>query len=448
MREISGGAFVLATALKAIVFFTLLMVCVALATYVERRLAAFVQDRSGPNRVGPIGLLQPVADGLKNLLKEETWPAAANHAFFLLAPALAMIPATVLFAVIPFGSPLPTRWGFVPMIVADVPIGILYILAIASLGVYGVVMAGWSSGSKYSFLGGLRGSAQMISYEVGLSLSLVPIILLAGDVRVPAMVTLQQHYPGDSATLGTWLLLPLLLGAFFVVVTSLAETNRLPFDLPEAEGELVGGYHTEYSSMKFAAFFLGEYAHLLTTAALITVFFLGGWDIPFWQGDNIRVLSDGTLAGDPSWWKTLLTLVAFSVKASLVLGLFMWIRWTLPRFRYDQLMDLGWKFILEFVTIYILVIALAVYTLDRSGVEYGWTYAGVLTGVNVVLAGLLFIGFDRGRLLRGAGQRAEREARRGHMEARRRVREAALAVVSGEGAAPEETGEVAPEGGR
>ena len=185
MIEISGGAFVLAAAIKALVFFTLLMLIVAIATFVERRLAAFIQDRSGPNRVGPLGLLQVIADGLKFLAKEETAPAAANRGFFLLAPVLAMLPATILFAVIPFGSPLPTPWGYVELIVADAPIGLLYVLAIASLGVYGVVLAGWASGSKYAFLGGLRGSAQMVSYEVGLSLSIVPILLIAGDIRIP-----------------------------------------------------------------------------------------------------------------------------------------------------------------------------------------------------------------------------------------------------------------------
>jgi NADH-quinone oxidoreductase subunit H len=427
VTQISGGAFFVATVVKAIVFFTLLILCVALATYVERRLAAFIQDRSGPNRVGPVGLLQVVADGLKNLLKEETWPTAAMRGFFLLAPAMAIIPGTILFAIIPFATPAPTRWGYVEMIVANVPIGVLYVLAIASLGVYGVVMAGWSSGSKYALLGGLRGSAQMVSYEVGLALSLVPIIILAGDVRVPEIISLQQPYVEGPGTLGVWLLFPLLIGAFLFYVTGLAETNRLPFDLPEAEHELVGGYHTEYSSMKFSAFMLGEYAHLLTTAALVTVFFLGGWDIPFWDGDNIRVAADGTLIGEPAWWKTLLTLLAFTVKAGLVMASFMWVRWTLPRFRYDQLMDLGWKFILEFVTVYIIVIAAAVYIFDRSGLEFGPTYAAALTGVNVVVGILLLFVLDRGRLVHGASRQTEREARARMLENRKRERERALA---------------------
>ncbi|MFQ5677924.1 MAG: NADH-quinone oxidoreductase subunit H [Gemmatimonadota bacterium] len=414
MNEPTGSAFLLLTATKAVVFFTLLMLTVAFLTLTERKVAAFIQDRSGPNRVGPWGLLQFVADGVKNLLKEETLPTAANRPFFLLAPLLAMVPATMLFAVIPFAAPLPTRWGVTQVMVADAPIGFLYVLAIASLGVYGVVLAGWSSGSKYSFLGGLRGSAQMVSYEVGLALSLVPVVLLAGDVRVPELVAFQQRYAAGAApSLGLWFVLPLALGAFFFVVSGLAETNRLPFDLPEAEAELVAGYHTEYSAMKFSMFFIGEYAHLLTTAALVTVFFLGGWDIPGWSGDNIRILSDGTLVGDPAWWKTLLTLAAFAGKTGLVVVAFMWIRWTLPRFRYDQLMDLGWKFLIEAVTLYILVIAGLVLVLETMGMAPGPAYGGILFGANAVLAGILFLILDRGTLMRGGTFRSRREARSG-----------------------------------
>jgi len=401
VEPVTGGAFVWATIVKTVVFFTLLMVFVGLTTIFERKVAGFIQDRSGPNRVGPWGMLQVAADGLKFILKEETDPAEANRAFFMLAPVLALVPATVLFGVIPFAAPLPTPAGLVEVIVADVPVGLLYVLAIASLGVYGIVMAGWSSGSKYSFLGGLRGSAQMISYEVGLALSLIPLVLLAGDVRMPEIVALQQGY-GDALSYGTWFVVPLTLGFFFFFVSGLAESNRLPFDLPEAEEELIGGYHTEYSSMKFGMFFLGEYAHVLTTAALVTTFFLGGWDIPFWSGDDIRVLADGTVVGEPAWWKTLLTLVAFSAKTALVVTVVVWIRWTLPRFRYDQLMEVGWKFIIEAVTVYILVIAASILALDGMGVEPGLTYSLALLGVNVILGGLLFFVLDRGFVFAGA----------------------------------------------
>ncbi|MFQ5888754.1 MAG: NADH-quinone oxidoreductase subunit H [Gemmatimonadota bacterium] len=408
MQSVSGTAFLIFTGGKVIVFFTLLLVLVALATYVERKVAGFIQDRSGPNRVGPLGILQALADGLKNLLKEETEPAEANRLFFYLAPVLAIVPATILFAVIPFASPLPTRWGLVEVIVADVPVGFLYVLAVSSIGVYGVVMAGWASNSKYAFLGGLRGSAQMISYEVGLAFSLVPVLLIAADVRLPELVAIQQGFTGGPPTLGTWLVFPLALSAFFFFLSGLAETNRLPFDLPEAEAELVTGYHTEYSSMKFSMFMLGEFAHVITTAALVTVFFLGGWDIPFWRGDNVRVLGDGTVLGVPTWWKTLLTFGSFSVKTTLVVFLFMWIRWTLPRFRYDQLMDLGWKFVIEAVTVYILVIALAILALEARGWPFGPLYAGVLFGLNVILGGILLFAIDRGALVRGSGSRQRR----------------------------------------
>jgi len=413
MPAVTGTAFAIATALKVFLFFTLAMLCVMLATIVERKIAGFIQDRSGPNRVGPWGLLQVIADGIKNIIKEETMPKEAIKPFFLLAPALAVIPGTILFAIIPFASPLPTGWGLVEMIVADVPIGFLYVLAIASLGVYGVALGGWASGSKYSLLGGLRGSAQMISYEVALALSLVPLILLTGDLRVPEIVAMQQTYTAGPPTYAVWFIAPLFVGAFLFFVCGLAETNRLPFDLPEAEAELVTGYHTEYSAMKFSLFMIGEFAHVITTAALVTVFFLGGWDIPFWRGDNIRVLADGTLVGDPTWWKTLLTFGMFSLKTALVVVVFMWIRWTLPRFRYDQLMDLGWKFMLEAVTVYILVIAGAMLWIEAAGIEIGPLYAGILTAVNLALAGLLFFVIDRGAIIKGAAHGARRRARIG-----------------------------------
>ena len=406
MNPVTGGAFVLATVGKVLVFFSVLMLAVMFATIFERKVCGFMQDRSGPNRVGPWGLLQVIADGLKNLLKEETMPEQAIRPFFLLAPVLGILPATILFAVIPFASPMPTPWGLVEMIVADVPIGFLYVLAIGSIGVYGVAMGGWASGSKYSLLGGLRGSAQMVSYEVALALSLVPLILLTGDVRAPEIVSMQQTFTAGPATYATWFMFPLLLGLFFFFVSGLAETNRLPFDLPEAEAELITGYHTEYSAMKFSMFMIGEFAHVITVAALVTVFFLGGWDIPFWQGDNIRVLSDGTVIGEPTWWKTLLTLVAFGLKTALLVLVFVWIRWTLPRFRYDQLMDLGWKFMLEAVTVYILVIAFVILGIEAVGIPAGGWYAFVLFLVNLALAGALFFAMDRGTLIRGGAKGA------------------------------------------
>ncbi|HSM08345.1 MAG TPA: NADH-quinone oxidoreductase subunit NuoH [Gemmatimonadota bacterium] len=405
MTPIAGTAFVVATAIKVVGLFTLLLVFTALCTYLERKVAGFIQDRSGPNRVGPLGLLQVLADGLKFILKEEVAPQGANRVFFYLAPAIALVPATILFAVIPFAAPLPTEWGLVELIVADVPIGFLYVLAIASLGVYGIVMAGWASNSKYSFLGGLRGSAQMISYEIALAMSLVPLLLLAGNVSMPEIVSMQQGFGETMETWGVWFVLPLLAAFFLFFVSSLAETNRLPFDLPEAEGELVGGYHTEYSSMKFGLFFLGEYAHLVTTACLVAVFFLGGWDIPFWSGDNIAVLADGTVVGDPTWWKTLLTALAFGIKTFAVVLVFMWIRWTLPRFRYDQLMNLGWKVFLPLLMVYIMGMAVLIYALDAAEVATGPTYALILAGANLLAVIVLVLFVDRGLTVRGAAYR-------------------------------------------
>ena len=405
MTPVAGTAFVVATAAKVLGFFTLLLVFTALSTYIERRVAGFIQDRSGPNRVGPLGLLQVLADGLKFILKEEVAPRGSSRAFFYLAPAIALVPATILFAVIPFAAPLPTEWGLVELIVADVPIGFLYVLAIASLGVYGVVMAGWASNSKYSFLGGLRGSAQMISYEIALAMSLVPLLLMAGNVSMPELVSMQQGFGDTMETWGVWFILPLLASFFLFFVSSLAETNRLPFDLPEAEGELVGGYHTEYSSMKFGLFFLGEYAHLVTTACLVAVFFLGGWDIPFWAGDNIAVLADGTVIGEPTWWKTVLTGLAFGIKTFAVVLVFMWIRWTLPRFRYDQLMNLGWKVFLPLLMAYIMGMAVLIYALDAAEMVTGPTYAFILAGANLLLMLVLVLFVDRGLTVRGAAYR-------------------------------------------
>jgi NADH-quinone oxidoreductase subunit H len=405
MDPMTGTAFAIATALKVVLFFVLLLVFVALSTYFERKIAGFIQDRSGPNRVGPLGLLQVMADGLKFILKEELEPGGANKKFFFLAPVLALVPATVLFGVMPFASPLPTPWGLSEMIVADVPIGFLYVLAIASFGVYGIVMAGWSSNSKYSFLGGLRGSAQMISYEIALAMSLVPVLMLVGNVGMPEIVAAQQGSVGGHAGYGAWFVLPLMVSGLIFVISGLAETNRVPFDLPEAEGELVGGYHTEYSAMKFGMFFLGEYAHLITTAGLITIFFLGGWDIPFWKGDDIRVLADGTVIGDPTWWKTLLTFFAFGVKTLVLVLAFMWIRWTIPRFRYDQLMDLGWKVFLPLLMGYILLTGLAMYLLDGAGVPVGLRYSAILTAINLVLMAILLWGLDRGAIVQGGTAR-------------------------------------------
>ena len=380
--------FLIASIIKILVVFTVVMSGVAGLTLAERRICAWMQDRLGPNRVGYQGLLQPAADGLKNLMKEETMPAAADRVLFLLAPAISFIPALLTIAVVPFAAPLPTRWGLVPLVVADLPVGFLYILAISSLGVYGIVLAGWSSNNKYSLLGGLRSSAQMISYELALSMSTVAVLILAGNVTLSEVVARQQQ------SLFTWNVFPLGVAYFVFTVAAFAETNRLPFDLPEAEGELIAGYHTEYSAMKFSMFYIAEYSNMLNASALMATLFFGGWDIPFTHWDDA-----------PPWtaWKSLATLAAFSLKVGFFLFLYIWVRWTLPRFRYDQLMALGWKVMLPLALVYLTVIATAVWVLHE---QLGWTYdtrfALALAGLNVVIAVPLFFVLDRGRLITGS----------------------------------------------
>ena len=279
MNGLAPLFFMITSTVKVVAVFSVLMVAVAYTTLAERKISAWLQDRHGPNRVGPWGILQPLADGVKNIAKEETMPGTSAKPYFVLGPMISMIPALVTFAVIPFAAPLPTPWGTVPMIVADVPIGILYIMALSSLGVYGLVLGGWASNNKYAFLGGLRASAQMVSYEVALGLSLVTVLMVTGNVTLTQVVFEQQR-------LQLWYILPLSLGFILFVISAFAETNRLPFDMPEAESELVTGYHTEYSSMKFSMFFIAEYAHVITQSALMATLFLGGWDIPVWHGDD------------------------------------------------------------------------------------------------------------------------------------------------------------------
>ncbi|MYC99754.1 MAG: NADH-quinone oxidoreductase subunit NuoH [Gammaproteobacteria bacterium] len=419
MNELSPTAFLIAAAVKVLAVFTALMVAIMYATWAERRLSAFIQDRLGPNRVGPFGLLQPIADGLKNIIKEETDPATASRFFFVLGPMLSIMPALVTFAVIPFAAPLPTPWGTVDMIIADLPVGVLYILAIGSLGVYGIFLGGWSSNNKYALLGGLRASAQMVSYEVGLGLSLIPVMMLAGNVTLTRMVADQQ--------VGLWYILPLSLGFLLFLISAFAETNRLPFDMPEAESELVTGYHTEYSSMKFSMFFIAEYAHVITASALMATLFLGGWDIPFWSGDNFipyegGLISGFTAAGEPipaqlSIWTTLLTLGAFMLKTTFFVVLYIWVRWTLPRFRYDQVMHLGWKVMLPTALAYVMLVAATILVLDQLGVSGGPGFALALTAVSLVATGMFALYLDRGRIITGAAPagRAARAAPVAHL---------------------------------
>ena len=362
---------VFVTAIKIFIVVNVILGLVSYTVMAERRISAAIQDRIGPNRVGiPLqgveilglfrmpnwnwwGLGQPLADALKFMLKEEFTPAGVNKLYFWLAPSLAMLPALFTICVIPFGStaPITLPWGYTmksPGVIADLSIGVLLVFALASLSVYGIVLAGWASNSKYPFLGGIRSSAQMISYEVAMGLSVIPIFLVMGNLRLSDVIDYQYtsgwtvlpfiaswHHPGEVLkSIVLWV--PMLISFIIFLVSAFAETNRLPFDLPESETELVGGYHTEYSAMKFALFFLGEYAAMIVASSLMVTLFLGGWTLPFhfymaWQG---------------RWWTLILYPLVFLLKMLVFIVLFIWVRWTLPRFRYDQLMSLGWKFIL------------------------------------------------------------------------------------------------------
>src|SRR5947209_7915590 len=354
-------SFILISLLKIVgIVFLVILPMVSYAVYAERKVSALIQDRLGPNRVGPAGLFQPIADAMKFLLKEEFTPRHVNTFYYWLAPCLAMIPAITTIAVVPFGS---TLLG-VPMVIADINVGVLFVFAIASLGVYGIVIAGWSSNSKYPFLGGVRSSSQMISYELSLGLAVIPVFMLAGQLRLTSVVQYQiEHgwniapFIGDWTNLGKWLLaVPMFISFVVFMIAMFAETNRLPFDLPEAETELVGGYHTEYGSMKFGLFFLGEYIAMITGSAIIVTLFFGGWHLPIpsWHGGFHWALIDGsrgTLAG-------LFNIFMFFAKIAALLFIFIWVRWTLPRFRYDQLMRLGWIFFFEIALVNIFIAAI------------------------------------------------------------------------------------------
>jgi NADH-quinone oxidoreductase subunit H len=320
----------------AITFYTIVIIVgallggVALLTWIERRLSGVIQFRWGPNRVGPFGLFQPIADGIKFIMKEDVIPRDAFRSIFVLAPALSMITALVGFSVIPFG-PVVELFGLtIPLVIVNIDSGILLALAAASLGVYGIVCAGWASNSKYSLIGGLRASAQMISYELALVLSVIGVLLVSGTLRPVEIVEQQAGWFWNwNAFLGGWQ----FLGFVIFLVAGYAETNRLPFDMPEAESELVAGYHTEYSAMKFSMFFMAEYVNMITSAALAVTLFLGGYHTGL-------PLAEWGVSGWSLWG---LQILAFLAKLGFFLVLFVWVRWTLPRFRYDQLMSLGWK---------------------------------------------------------------------------------------------------------
>jgi len=300
-----------------------LLLVAAYLVLVERKLLARLQVRYGPNRAGKFGLLQPIADSIKMMAKEDIVPAEADRTIFLLAPAVVAVTALLMFAVVPFGSPV-TLWGRkIPLVVSDINVGLLFVFALSSLGVYGVALGGWASNSKYSLLGGIRGAAQMISYELALGLSLIPIVMLARSFSLVDIVNAQAHYP---------FVLVQPVSFLIFILSAMAESKRIPFDLPEAENELGAGYHTEYSGMRFGLFFLGEYVHMQVLGALLAVFFLGGWRGPLLPG--------------PVW---------LFIKIILVALVMIWIRGTLPRLRYDQLMALGWKVLIPVALVNIVV---------------------------------------------------------------------------------------------
>jgi NADH-quinone oxidoreductase subunit H len=328
---------VVATVAKLALFAFILLNIVPVMVWVERRGSALMQDRPGPNRLGPLGLFQAIADALKFIFKEDVTPAAADRPLYLMAPVLALLPALTTFVVVPFGPTLQVAGHSVKLVVTDADTGVLLFLALASLGVYALVVAGYASNNKYSLFGSMRASAQMISYELAMTLAVVAVLLPVGSFNLSAVVDYQRQH--------LWFVIPQALGFFVFLIASFAETNRIPFDLPEAESELVAGYHTEYSAMRFASFFMAEYINMTTLSALAATLYFGGWSLP------------GVDLG--GWAGGVLGLCVLLAKVGLFLAFFVWVRWTFPRFRYDQLMRLGWKVLLPLAIVNVVFTAAA-----------------------------------------------------------------------------------------
>jgi NADH-quinone oxidoreductase subunit H len=346
---------------KILATFGILVVFVLFSIVAERKVIGYMQVRPGPNRTGPWGTLQSLADGIKLAFKEDIIPAAADKVVYILAPILSAVVALIAFAVIPLGPNVSVFGHVTALQLTDLPVGVLYVLACSSLGIYGIVLAGWASGSTYPLLGGMRSAAQMISYEIAMGLSIVPVVLTAGSLSTSEIVWAQEN---------TWFAFTLLPSFVVYAISAVGETNRAPFDLPEAESELVGGFHTEYSSLKFAMFFLAEYVNMVTVSALCATLFLGGWRAPFgigtiWPGAN------------ENWWPVLWFI--FKVLASLFV--FVWLRAALPRLRYDQFMHFGWKVLVPLSLVWVLLVA-AMNTLRR---EYDFSTREILIAVAVVL---------------------------------------------------------------
>ncbi len=330
--------------------------------YVERKICAYMQDRIGPNRVGPYGLLQVLADGIKFVLKEEFIPKNADKALFIIAPCVAVTTAMLAFAVVPFGATGPgTAYQF--MIAPDIDIGILFIFAVSSLAVYGIILGGWASNNKYSMLGGLRSSAQIISYEIPLGLSILGVVLITGSLNLERII----WHQAEAGIFG-WNIFYQPLAFLLFMTSSFAECNRLPFDLPESEQELIGGYHTEYNAFKLAFFFVGEYTHMITTSFLMVILFFGGWHLPW-------------VAATDSFW--LLKVIIFAGKVTAFILFYMLVRWTLPRFRFDQLMGLAWKVFIPLA----LVNLVLVMCVKEWGLSLWWLLPASIAAV--VIYGLL-----------------------------------------------------------
>ncbi len=361
------------SAIKAVLVFVVLVLLTLFNIWFERRVVARMQHRIGPNVHGPFGLLQSLADGVKLALKEDIIPQAADKAVFVIAPIITVIPAFVTFSVIPFGPEVgvPFSDRTTPLQLTDMPVAVLFVMAIASIGIYGIVLGGWSSGSTYSLLGGLRSSAQMISYEVSMGLALVAVFLYAGSMSTSEIVAAQD---------GGWFAFLLFPSFVVYVISMIGETNRAPFDLPEAEGELVGGFHTEYSSLKFALFFLGEYINMATVSALATTLFLGGWRAPF--------LLDSLYGGfNEGYWPVLW----FFSKMFLFIFVFIWLRGTLPRLRYDQFMKFGWKVLIPVSLGWIVAVATIRWATTDGGFERS-DFLWVALAVGVVVLVLFLVG--------------------------------------------------------
>ena len=368
---------------------------VAYLILLERKVASWIQDRIGPNRAGPHGLLQPIADGVKFILKEEFIPKNADKSLFILAPILILTPALCGFAILPWGGVLkqgssilgyitPTNWTITA---ADPSIGVLWVLAMAGLSTYGIVLGGWASGSKFSFLGGLRATAQMLSYEIPLALALMSVVLLSGSMNLNEIVRDQAHYFGHILPAWNIFIHPI---AFVIFTTTVfAEANRAPFDLAECEAELVGGYHTEYSSMKFALFFLAEYFSMVTGAGVAVALFLGGWHLPYLD----HLIYGHTQTAESGWLGVLLKFCVFAGKIGLFCFFYMWIRWTLPRFRFDQLMNLAWRGMIPLALADFVLTAVVVF-LKQTDVPFAVQYGSLLVflfNIGLAVAAILIL---------------------------------------------------------